>query len=160
MDRALPGVDGGARAPAAGAPHGQRTPAGVSQHRLITIYLRLFAHFRTDILLHSSNCMRTNRLMCHCSGRACGGSSVLLLLHMSSSPSLLCCRPHCYLPWRPQVMDRTAAAGWPGVKLSELGDAGEAAATATATSRPSPAATAAAEEEMLVNAFHMPPELH
>ena len=52
---------------------------------------------------------------------------------------------------RLQVMDKTAAAGWPGIRLSELGDVGDTAAAATTPMRPSPAASAAEDEEMLVS---------
>jgi hypothetical protein len=50
-----------------------------------------------------------------------------------------------------QVMHKTAAAGWPGISLSELGNVEDAAATVTTPVRPSPAASAAADEEMLVS---------
>ena len=48
-------------------------------------------------------------------------------------------------------MDKTAAAGWPGIRLSELGDTGDTAAAATTPVRPSPAASAAEDEDMLVS---------
>lgn len=50
-----------------------------------------------------------------------------------------------------QVTDKTAAAGWPGIKLSELGEAEDAASATTPAARPSPAASAVADEEMLVS---------
>lgn len=52
-----------------------------------------------------------------------------------------------------QVMDKTAAAGWPGIKISELGEMDDSGAATTPGARPSPAASAAADEEMLVRRY-------